>query len=82
MYLLRSLSFHYVQHDFTPNIRNHWIKNYEFSRTLQSEFEAEGNAFLCEARMAENGWFKDHAERETLIRFMYVIEHNVDLMQG
>jgi hypothetical protein len=32
--------------------------------------------------MAENGWFKDHAERETLVRFMYVIEHNADLMQG
>jgi 2-polyprenyl-3-methyl-5-hydroxy-6-metoxy-1,4-benzoquinol methylase len=76
---LQSLSFRYVQHDFTANIRNHWLKNYEFSRTLQSEFAAEGNAFLCEARMAENGWFKDHAERETLVRFMYVVEHNADL---
>lgn len=79
---LQTLSFRYVYHDFTPNVRNHWIKNYESSRTLQSEFAAEGNAFLCEARMAENGWFKDHAERETLVRFMYVIEHNVDLMLG
>lgn len=79
---LQSLPFSYVQHDFTTNIRNHWLKNYEFSRKLQSEFAAEGNAFLCEARMAENGWFKDHAERETLVRFMYVIEHNADLMQG
>jgi len=76
---LQSLSFRYVQHDFTPNIRKHWIKNYEFSRKLQSEFADEGNAFLCEARMAENGWFKDHAERGTLVRFMYVIEHNADL---
>jgi hypothetical protein len=79
---LQSSSFRYVQHDFTANIRNHWLKNYEYSRKLQSEFTAEGNAFLCEARMAENGWFKDHAERETLVRFMYVIEHNTDLMQG
>lgn len=75
---LQALSFRYVQHDFTPNICNHWIKNYEFSRTLQSEFADEGNAFLCEARMAENGWFKDHAECGTLVRFMYVIEHNAD----
>jgi 2-polyprenyl-3-methyl-5-hydroxy-6-metoxy-1,4-benzoquinol methylase len=76
---LQALSFRYVQHDFTANIRNHWIKNYEFSRLLQPEFAAEGNAFLCAARMAENGWFKDHAERGTLVRFMYVIEHNADL---
>ncbi len=79
---LQTLSFRYIQHDFTPNIRNHWIKNYEFSRTLQPDFAAEGNAFLCEARMAENGWFKDHAERETLVRFMYVIDHNADLAQS
>lgn len=76
---LKALSLRYVQHDFTPNVRNHWIKNYQFSRTLQPEFADEGNAFLCEARMAENGWFKDHAERETLVRFMYMIEHNTDL---
>ncbi|BBA36950.1 hypothetical protein sS8_5027 [Methylocaldum marinum] len=77
--VLRGLSFRYAQHDFTPNIRNHWIKNYEFSRSLQPRFGAEGNEFLCEARMAENGWFKDHAERETLVRFMYVIDQNPNL---
>lgn len=76
---LQTLSYRYVQHDFTPNIRNHWIKNYEFSRKLQSDFAAEGNAFLCEARMAENGWFKDHAERGTLVRFLYVIEDNANI---
>lgn len=73
---LKDLSFRYTRHDFTANVRNHWIKNYECSRKLQSDFAAEGNAFLCEARMAENGWFKDHAERETLVRFLYVIDHN------
>jgi ubiquinone/menaquinone biosynthesis C-methylase UbiE len=73
---LQSLGFNYLQHDFTANVRNHWLKNYQYSRTLQDDFTAEGNAFLCEARMAENGWFKDHAERETLVRFLYVIEHN------
>jgi 2-polyprenyl-3-methyl-5-hydroxy-6-metoxy-1,4-benzoquinol methylase len=76
---LQALSFRYVQHDFTANIRNHWLKNYAFSRTLQPDFAAEGNAFLCEARMAENGWFKDHAERETLVRFLYVIDRNADV---
>lgn len=29
--------------------------------------------------MAENGWFKDHAERETLVRFLYLVEHNAAL---
>lgn len=77
---LQAFSFHYIQHDFTPNICRHWIKNYAFSRKLQAAFAAEGNAFLAEARMAENGWFKDHAERGTLVRFMYVIDHNADLM--
>lgn len=76
---LQALSFRYVQHDFTPNVRDHWVKNYEFSQTLQSEFAAEGNAFLCEARMAENGWVKDHAERGTLVLFMYIVNHNAHL---
>ncbi|MGY6274129.1 hypothetical protein [Methylomonas sp. MgM2] len=47
---------------------------------MQADFSAEGNAFLAEARMAENGWFKGHAERETLVRFLYVAEHNPDLV--
>lgn len=70
---LQELSFDYIQHDFTRNVREHWIKNYAFSRSLQSEFEAEGNAFLCEARMGENGWFRNHALNETLVRYLYVI---------
>lgn len=48
-------------------------------RIFPVDFAAEGNAFLCEARMAENGWFKDHAERETLVRFLYLVEHNAAL---
>lgn len=75
---LQELGLNYVQHDFTANVRNHWIKNYQYSRSLQADFEAEGNAFLAEARMAENGWFKDHAERETLVRFLYVVEGRRD----
>jgi SAM-dependent methyltransferase len=76
---LKSLGFKYIQHDFTANVRNHWLKNYEYSRALQEDFTAEGNAFLCEARMAENGWFRDHAERETLVRFLYIVENNAGL---
>jgi len=71
---LQDLGLNYRQYDFTANVRNHWIKNYEYSRSLQADFAAEGNAFLAEARIAENGWFKDHAERETLVRFLYVVE--------
>jgi hypothetical protein len=73
---LRELGLSYAQHDFTANVRNHWIKNYQYSHSLQTDFAAEGNAFLAEARMAENGWFKDHAERETLVRFLYVVERH------
>lgn len=73
---LKDSGFDYVQHDFTANVRKHWVKNYHYSRSLQADFEAEGNAFLAVARMAENGWFKDHAERETLVRFLYVVDWN------
>jgi len=76
---LQSLGFKYVQYDFTANVRNHWLKNYEYSRILEEDFAAEGNAFLYEARKAENGWFKDHAERGTLVRYLYFIENNADL---
>lgn len=75
---LQELGLNFVQHDFTANVRNHWIKNYHYSRSLQADFDAEGNAFLAVARMAENGWFKDHAEKETLVRFLYVVEGNAD----
>lgn len=74
--VLKTLSLPYQQHDFTPNVRNHWVKNYDYSRSLYADFAAEGNAFLADARIAENGWFKDHAERGTLARFLYVIEYN------
>ena len=36
------------------------------ARRLQADFEVEGNGFLCKARMAENGWFRDQAETGTL----------------
>lgn len=74
--VLKTLSLTYQQYDFTANVRNHWRKNYDFSRSLAADFAAEGNAFLADARIAENGWFKDHAERGTLVRFVYVIDQN------
>lgn len=77
--VLKALSSSCMAYDFTPNVRNHWIRNHAFSRSLRSAFEAEGNGFLAEARMAENGWFKNHAERGTLTRFVYVIDHNPEL---
>lgn len=77
--VLRALGFEWVQHDFTANILNHWIRNVDHARSLQADFEAEGNGFLCQARMAENGWFRDHAGRGTLVRYLYVIEQNPKL---
>jgi SAM-dependent methyltransferase len=74
--VLKDLSLDYTQYDFTPNICNHWIKNYDVSRALYEDFAAEGNAVLAEARIAENGWFRDHAERGTLARFVYVISRD------
>ena len=76
---LQTLSFSYTQHEFTTNVRNHWIKNYQFSQALESKFISEGNKFLYQARMAENGWFKAHAEQETLVRFMYIVDYNPDV---
>jgi len=74
--ILTTLSLTYQPYDFTANVRNHWIKNYDYSRSLHADFAAEGNAFLADARIAENGWFKDHAEGGTLVRFIYVIDSN------
>lgn len=77
--VLNKLGFRYTYHDFTPNIRNHWLKNYHLALALQPEFTTEGNEFLFEARMAENGWFKDHGNVGTLVRYMYVIERNPEI---
>lgn len=73
---LKSLSLTYQQYDFTRNVRHHWTKNYDCSRSLYTDFAAEGNAILADARIAENGWFRDHAKRGTLVRFLYIIEYN------
>lgn len=77
--VLNKLGFVYAYYDFTANVRNHWLKNYNLALALQPQFVAEGNAFLFDARTAENGWFKDHAERGTLVRYMYVINRNPEL---
>lgn len=72
--ILNRLGFSYAHHDFTPNIRNHWLKNYHLALALQPEFAAEGNEFLFQARMAENGWFKSHGDAGTLVRYLYAID--------
>jgi hypothetical protein len=53
-----------------------------YSQHLQTTFEAEGNGFLCTARLAEIGWFRDHAEAGALVRYLYVIEQNPRLVGG
>lgn len=73
---MKELGSSYVQYDFTANICNHWVKNYDMSRALYGDFAQEGNEFLAEARIAENGWFRDHAIGGTLVRFVYAIDQN------
>ncbi|MGZ8216605.1 class I SAM-dependent methyltransferase [Methylomagnum sp.] len=77
--VLNTLGFSYIYHDFTANVRNHWLKNYHLALALQPEFTAEGNELLFTARMAENGWFKDHGDAGTLVRYMYVIERKAGI---
>ncbi len=70
---LRSSGFDFSFYDLTSNIRNHWMQNFHFAHELKNSFLAEGNRFLWEARTAENGWFRAHAENRTLVRFLYVV---------
>ncbi|NJD06047.1 MAG: class I SAM-dependent methyltransferase [Methylococcaceae bacterium] len=72
--VLNQLAFSYRHHDFTANIRNHWLKNYHLALALQPEFTREGNEFLFAARMAENGWFKGHGDAGTLVRYLYEVD--------
>ena len=74
--VLNQLGFDYEWHDFTANVRAHWSKNYEQAQALQPAFAAEGNEFLADARMAENGWFNDHGKAGTLTCYLYIIQRN------
>jgi hypothetical protein len=46
--------------------------NYQVGEELKEAFEAEGNDFLYQARAAENRFFKQHAEKEEIARYLYV----------
>jgi 2-polyprenyl-3-methyl-5-hydroxy-6-metoxy-1,4-benzoquinol methylase len=63
----------YTWYDFTENVRAHSIKNYQVGEELRAAFIKEGNQFLYEARAAENRFFKESAEKEAIVRYMYVV---------
>jgi 2-polyprenyl-3-methyl-5-hydroxy-6-metoxy-1,4-benzoquinol methylase len=72
---LQALSYDYAQYDFSQNMINHWLKNYQVSLELEEAFAQEGNRFLFEARQAENVEMQDAAERGVLARYLYVIKN-------
>ena len=71
---LRALHLPYTWYDFTRNVKRHWLENHRVANELRPVFVAEGNAFLYEARAAENAWFKERVDRNVIVRFMYVVE--------
>lgn len=75
---LRELDLRYEWTDFTENVRDHWLRNYIVAGELREMFAAEGNAFLYEARMAENVGFRESAMEGALVRFLYVVEPRMD----
>lgn len=70
---LQELGYTYTGHDFTKEVREHGTRNYQIGEELKGAFEAEGNKFLYEARAAENRYFKEKAENEEIVRYMYII---------
>lgn len=71
---LDQLGLAYTWYDFTADVRAHGIENYRVGEELKEAFEAEGNEFLYEARTTENRFFKESAEREEIVRYMYLVE--------
>ena len=71
---LDQLGLAYTWYDFTADVRAHGIENYRVGEELKEAFEAEGNEFLYEARAAENRFFKESAEKEEIVRYMYLVE--------
>ncbi|MCP4536323.1 MAG: class I SAM-dependent methyltransferase [Chloroflexi bacterium] len=71
---LDQLEFSYTWHDFTAEVRAHGIENYCVGEELKEALVAEGNEFLYNARAGENRFFKESAEREAIVRFMYLVE--------
>lgn len=73
---LREVGFDYSWHDFTADVREHGRGNYEVAEELREAFQAEGNEFLYEARVAENQYFREKAQNEEIVRYMYLAERN------
>jgi hypothetical protein len=71
---LGKLGLAYTWYDFTADVRAHGIENYRVGEDLKEAFEAEGNEFLYQARASENRFFKERAEREAIVRYMYLVE--------
>jgi len=63
------LTYHWF--DFTENVQRHGILNYTIAEQLKEDFYQEGNGFLYEARAAENHYFKQAAEEQSIVRYMY-----------
>jgi hypothetical protein len=61
-------------YDFTPNVRAHGLKNFQVGEALKEDFTREGNQFLYQARAAENRFFKESAEKEAIVHYIYVVQ--------
>jgi predicted TPR repeat methyltransferase len=67
----------YSWFDFTENVQRHGILNFTVAEQLKEDFYKEGNGFLYEARAAENHYFKQAAEEQSIVRYIYRT-HNKD----
>jgi len=71
---LTQLRLRYTWHDFTAPMRAHGMKTHQVVEELKEAFEAEGNEFLYEARVAESRHFRARAETSEIVRYTYVAE--------
>jgi SAM-dependent methyltransferase len=71
---LRDSGFRYTWHDFTAGMRAHGIRGHHVLEDLRGTFEAEDNEFLYQARAEEISHFRELAEKERIVRYLYVVE--------
>lgn len=69
---LSGLELAWNAHDYTLQNEAFWRRNHEAAKTLQAEFEAEGNGFIAASliREAEQD-FLPLMESRTLVRYLY-----------
>jgi 2-polyprenyl-3-methyl-5-hydroxy-6-metoxy-1,4-benzoquinol methylase len=72
---LRGWGFRYAWHDFTTDMRAHGIRGHRILEDLREIFQAEDNEFLYEARAEEISHFRELAEKERIVRYLYVVEN-------